>query len=422
MTDRSKRPDFKITTGVKLPQINKTVLSRDIPLIYINGGNEEIIRLLIVFKAGTWHQKKRLVASTTLKMLTEGTQDKSAEQISEIINFYGAELKHRRGTHNSYLMLTVLNKHLEPLLRILNEILTKPVFPENELKIYLENQLQEYLIELENVDVVARNLFHAAVFGFEHPYGTYALPEDFNRVTRDDLVEFFTGHLHLKKMKLYAGGQVGEREINLIDKYLTGIRDGKLPAEPQYEFSPSDEKYIYQPKENSLQSAIQIGNRTINIHHPDYPYLHFAIVLLGGYFGSRLMTNIREEKGLTYGIYASFDNYPLSGLINIEASVRKENRDLVIDEIRKEIKLLKEKGADEQELVTVKNYVLSQLLKLINGIFPVTHYIMHLHNNNLDETFVENYVKAINSIDNRRLIETVEKYLCFDDFYKVVVG
>ncbi len=422
MPDRSKKPGFKLTKNVHIDEVKSVTLSHNVPLKYINGGQEDIIKIIVNFRAGSWVQNKRLVSSTTTKMLIEGTKDKTSQQISEIIDFYGADVKLKSGYHYNYIVLTVLNKFLEPLLRLLQEILTQPVFPEDEMRTLLSNQKQDYLIELENVELVARNLYHSSIFGYNHPYGTYAVPEDFDKVERNDLTSFYERFFHTGNMHIVAGGKITGKEIELIDKYLTNIRHGEPTQEPEYTPQPKKEKLIRESKEGSLQSAIQIGNRIMDLHDPDFIEFNFVMTLLGGYFGSRLMRNIREEKGLTYGIWAGADSVSTEVLANIESSVRKENAGSVLEEIGKEIELLKKYGAEQEELMTVKNYVLSQLLKLINGIFPLTYYINYLNNAGLDESYPDRYVEKINNLDNARIMEIAGKYLNFDNFYKIIVG
>ncbi len=422
MNETVKRPEIKIIKNVKFPQIEQIKLNGDVPLTYLTNFQEPIIQLVLNIKAGSWHQPKPLVAYSTVKMLTEGTRHKTSKQIAEIIDYYGIFIKKRKSEHFSYILVKVLTKNLEPALQILQEILTEPVFPEEELKIFLNNEKQEYLIDQEEVETVARQLYQAAIYGFEHPYGRYALPEDFDNVTRQDVKNFFEKYYNKQNLSIFAGGYLTDRELNLINKYLTDIRDGQPSEDRDIPFSPKKEKYIYKPKESSLQSAVFIGNRTINHTHPDYFALDFTVELLGGYFGSRLMTNIREQKGLSYGIFADINLLPKAGELTIESAVRKEDKDLVIKEIEKEINLLKQKGATQDEIFTVKNYIISNILKLASTTLVFTELLSYLERIGTDINFLKTLIEQTQQMTNKKVKEMAEKYLNFDDFYKVIVG
>ncbi len=422
MIDRSKSPEIKIIKNVKFPKIEQITLDYQVPLTYLTNFQEPIVEIILNIKAGTWHQPKPLVAFSTVKMLTEGTRNKTSKQIAEIIDYYGIFLKKRKSDHFSYLRLKVLNKNLEPALQILQEIITEPTFPEKELNIFLQNEKQDYLIEQEEVETVARQLFQAAIFGFNHPYGRYAKLQDFDNVTRDDVVSFFEKHYNKQNLSIFAAGYLTEREIKLINKYLTDIRNGQPTEDQEIDFSPQKEKYIYQAKEDSLQSAIIIGNRTINHFHPDYFALDFTTTILGGYFSSRLMSNIREEKGLSYGIWADINNLLKAGELSIESSVRKEEKDLVIKEIEKEINLLKQKGATEDEILTVKNSIISNIVKLTSSTLVFTDFLAYLQRIGTDISYLKNFIEQTQQMTNEKIIQIAEKYYNFDDFYKVIVG
>ncbi len=422
MVDRSKAPAYKIIENIKFPQIKHLVLDNQVPFIIIPGGVDDVLSLIISFRGGSWVQNKRLVASTTLKMLKHGTQDKTSEQISQIINYHAINYKTSTGDHHNRISLVLLKKHLEPALDLVNDLITNPTFPEHELRINLANRKQDYLIELQEAETVARNLFHKALFGFQHPYGQYALPEDFDQVERDDLIAYHKKVFTTDNLTITAAGNIDDKVISLIDNHLTTLPRSEKTQFTDKPITPDREKYIYQEKPDSLQSAIMIGDRTINYGHPDYLKLFFVIYALGGYFGSRLMTNIREEKGLTYGIWAYTESNIKAAHLTIEASVRKENKDIVIEEIGNEIKKLKQQGLNPQELMTTKNLLMAEIYKLTDGTYGLARYLSYLYATERNEAYITDLVNTIKSINNQTVIETANKYLCFDDFYKVIVG
>ncbi len=422
MADRTKAPEYKLLENIEIPKVQRTTLENGINFHYIQGGNEEVIRLIVSFRGGSWVQKQRLVAASTSEMLTEGTKKKSSVEISEIIDFYGANLSTNSSYHYNTIVLNVLTKHLEPMLRLLSEMLTEPTFPEDELKLYLNNEKQDYIIDLERVERVARNLYHEAIFGYDHPYGTYAKLEDFDKVERQMLVEFHRQNFIAEKATIVAAGKITDKEVKLVEKYLKDIPSGEPLPEIDYPIEPSEDFYIYKEKNGALQSALLVGKETINMLHPDYLKLNFVTTLLGGYFGSRLMTNIRQEKGYTYGINAYVESYLRAGALTIEASVKKQNRDQVIEEIGKEVEKLKTDGASEYEISIVKNYVLGQFQRIMDGILASASYYNRLLQINRDFNYINEYVETIKKITNEDIKTVANRYFDFDNFYKVIIG
>ncbi len=422
MVDRTKAPQYKIIENIKLPQIKHISFDNKIPFHWVPGGLNDVVSLTFSFRGGAWIQPKRLVASTTLKMLKHGTQNKTSAQISQILNFYAVNYKSGTGDHHSRITVVLLKKHLQPILELVQEIFIQPAFADNELKINLANRKQDYLIDLQEVETVARNLFSKAIYGFDHPYGQYALPEDYDNVLRQDLIEFHKRVFCRENLTVIGAGNLEQQDINLINRYLTNLPSGTKTQFADKPINPEKEKNIYQPKEDSMQSAIMIGNRTIDYGNPDFFKLYFVIYALGGYFSSRLMANIREEKGLTYGIWAYIESNLKANHLCIEASVRKENKDIVINEIRNEITRLKTGGLRDEELAIAKNSLLAEIYKLTDGTFALARYISYLYATDKDESYITQLAQAIKSIDNKTVIDIANKYLCFDDYYKVIVG
>ncbi len=422
MPNRKIAPQYKISENITLPEIKHLKLDNKVAFHHIPGGIDDAITLIINFRGGSWIQSKRLVSRITTKTLAEGTRNKSSAEISEILNYHAVDISYRSGNHANFIKIMLLRKHLPKILPLLNEILTYPAFPEKEIRRYLANEKQNYIIDLEEVELVARNEFYRAVFGYNHPYGTYALPDDYDKITIEDLKTFHSHVFGYNNLSIWAAGKLTDKDISLIDKHLTQIRPGKEIIFPPKPISPSEEKLIRIPKDNSLQNALYIGNSTITSEHPDFLALQFVIIALGGYFSSRLMTNIREEKGLTYGIYSYLDTDRMGSTIVIEASVKKENTDLVLEEIDNEIKKLQNNGLDKDELITVKNYLLANMLKLIDGPYALAYYLNRVYNLGLDENIIYDHIREIKNISNEKIIEIARKYLKFEDFYKVIAG
>ena len=422
MIDRSKPPEFKIIKNISLPKIKHFSFEKNINFNLIPNSIDQVISLFINFRGGAWVQDKPFVADTTVNMFKQGTKTKSSKEIVNILNFFAVKYKAYSTNHYCHINLTLLKKYLKQTLDLLSEMLLQPAFVENELSIYLNNNKQSYLIELQEVETQAQNIFYKNIYGSSHPYGIYGLPEDYDKITRSDIINYHKKVFVKENIYLTGAGNFNEKDISLLKNFLAKLKQGNRINFEYNPIKPSDKKFIYEQRPDSLQSAIFIGNQTIHYTHPDYMKLLFVIFALGGYFGSRLMANIREEKGLTYSIYSYINTSLKASNIVIEASVKKEKKEQVIEEIRKEIQKLKNKGLSENELNISKNLLMAKIFKLTDGTYSFAKFLNSLYAKDLDHTYIINLANTIQKIDNKTILDISNKYLCFENFYKIVVG
>jgi zinc protease len=175
-------------------------------------------------------------------------------------------------------------------------------------------------------------------------------------------------------------------------------------------------------KEEALQSAIRIGRRTINRSHADFPGLQVLNTILGGYFGSRLMANIREDKGYTYGIGSASVSLKNAGYFFIASEVGAEVCSKAIDEIDKEIEILKTQPVPDDELVLVRNYMLGSLLGSLENAFSHADKFKNIFFYGLGYDYYERYIQTVKDISAERIMELANKYFNAGDFERVIVG
>jgi zinc protease len=308
MPDRKSPPQTSIITHVPFIPPKKMTLDNQVPVYFLKGGTEEILKIEWVFHAGSYYQPKPLVTFAMTNLLKAGTNNKTAAEISEILDFYGAYLQLDAQKDIVSVSVFVLNKNLEPVLDLLQEVVRTPTFPEDECELLLRNQKQQYVINNRKVQHLARTHFSELLFGERHPYGLRPEEEDFGRVDREDLLNFHRQWVHGGNGLCIVSGKIPDGLPALLNARF-GDQDwiGRTNRESFRELSlmPSEKKSLLISREDALQSAIRIGKLVISRNHPDYHRLMITNALLGGFFGSRLMRNIRQEKGFTYGINSS---------------------------------------------------------------------------------------------------------------------
>ena len=360
--NRQQAPKFQLIEKINIIKAKKHLIDNKIPVYTINAGTEDIIKIEFIFEAGICFQDKSLIANCTNSMLEEGTKNLTSSEIAEKIDFYGAYIETKTGYDYASISLYCINKYFEQTIEIIADILQNPIFSEKELNIYLKNRQHKYLVNEQIIDNIARRKFFNSLFGEKHPYGKHAILSDFENVITNDLKKFFNKYYTSDNCKIIIAGKVYEKHLTIINNFF-GKNNTKKHLIPNktYSIESDKNKRIYIEKPKAVQSAIQIGKTFFNILHQDYPKMQVVNTILGGYFGSRLMKNIREDKGYTYGIYSAIISLKSSGIFTIVSEVKKEAKQNVIDEIYIEIDKLKNKLVEPEELNRVKNYLLGQI-------------------------------------------------------------
>lgn len=265
--------------------------------------------------------------------------------------------------------------------------------------------------------------FFESVFGSTHPYGRIITEGDFERISRELLIDFHEKYYVPENMAIIVSGKIHERTTTLLNKFFGDLRSQKIYIEdPGNKLRVSRKKRVHVPRPGAVQSAIRIGSVTINKRDPDYPGLKILDSLLGGYFGSRLMKNIREEKGYTYGIGSYVTSLDLSGYKVITTEVAINNTQKVKDEIYKEIGLLQSLPVKKEELTIVKNYMLGQMVRMFDGPFASAESFKSVWEFGLDFKYYQRLYEKIITIGPDEISELASTYYKIEDLYEITAG
>jgi predicted Zn-dependent peptidase len=424
--DRKTAPAIHdaIDFDYQLPPINKSSLKNGIPMYWLSAGVQDVVELDIVFPAGIWQEPKSAVALATAGLIKNGTSRQTAHEIHESIEFFGANIRVSAGDDFSIVSLYALTRDLPKLLPILRDILTDSIFPDDEVAIHKQNAIQRLLVNLRQCEFVANQRIDVLLYGEHHPYGRYSRVEFIEALTRGDLQQFYRESYTWDQAQIFMGGKISEAEAQLVDDIFGGLsatRGSKseelhIPT-PAKEMAPI--RLINDPA--GVQAAIRIARPMPNRQHPDFPALVVLNTLFGGYFGSRLMSNIREDKGYTYGIYSSLAPNLHGGSVCIHTEVGRDVLEPAVAEIYKEMELLCRVPADAEELLLVKNYLLGGLLGDLDGPFHILQRWRSLILNGQDENQFETNIRTYKSISAEELLALAQKYFQREAFYELAV-
>ena len=425
MLNRTDFPEIKspLDLTLDLKPYTHFTLDNGTPVYAIEAGEQEVMHLELVFDAGNWYEDKNIIAATTNFLIKNGTTQKTAFEINEHFDYYGAFLNRSCYNETAVISLHNLSKHLHVLTPVITEILEESIFPETELDIYKQNQKQRLAVNLKKCDFVANRLIDESLYGFQHPYGRYTSTLDYEAVDRKSLVTFYQQYYQKGNCKIFIAGKLPKDYANILNKAF-----GHLPfsnnnivfqsIQPQ---PASEKKSTIINDENGVQAAVRIARPFPNKHHPDFLKTLVLNTVYGGFFGSRLMSNIREDKGYTYGIHSYLQNYIHYSGWMISTECGRDVYQATIDEVYKEMKILQNESIDQDELNLVRNYMIGSILGDLDGPFQIMSRWKSYILNNLTEEYFTKAVNTIKTVSVEELQELSKKYLNPNEFFELVV-
>ena len=422
--DRTIQPEIQALKNFSILPPVRTTLPNGIPLAVINAGEQEVVRMDILFAGGRWHQSQKLQALFTNRMLREGTRKYTTATIAEKLDYYGSWLELSSSSEYAYLTIYSLNKYVAETLEVVESMIKEPLFPEKELNTILDTNIQQYLVNSSKVDFLAQRSLMQALYGEQHPCGQIAVEEDYRAIKPEVLRSFYQEYYHSGNCSIFLSGKVTPEIIRRVTDafgYPFGMYQQKA-VRPEFSFTAVPEKRIFTEREDALQSAVKMGCTTITRTHPDYLKLRVLMTLFGGYFGSRLMSNIREEKGYTYGISAGIMFYPDSGMLGISTETANENVEPLIQEVYHEIDRLYQEPVALEELTMVRNYMLGEMCRNYESPFSLSDAWIFIATSGLDDEYFSRSLQAVNEVTTQEIQELAQRYLCKETLKEVIAG
>ena len=422
--DRTIQPEIQPLKNFHIQTPVRTTLPNGIPLTVINAGEQEVVRMDVLFSGGRWQQSQKLQALFTNRMLREGTTKYTAATIAEKFDYYGSWLELSSSSEYAYITVYSLNKYLAKTLEVVESMIKEPLFPQKELQTILDTNIQQYLVNTSKVDFLAHRSLLKSLYGEQHPCGKIVMEEDYHTITPEVLREFYERYYHSGNCSIFLSGKVTDDIISRVTD-IFGIPFGQYQLQmpkSSFPFAAIPEKRIFTEREDAMQSAVKMGCTTITREHPDYPKLRVLMTLFGGYFGSRLMSNIREDKGYTYGISAGVVFYPDSGLLIVSTETDNEYVELLIQEVYHEIDRLHLDPVSAEELRIVRNYMLGEMCRSYESPFSLSDAWIFIATSGLKDDYFARSLQAVNEITPAEIQDLAQRYLCKETLKEVIAG
>lgn len=425
MIDRKTEPKIRPINDIHIPSPEIMELKNGIKLFVINAGSEDVIRFDVIIGGGQWVQEIPLQATFTNRILREGTNELTSSQIAEKLDYYGSWLDLSSSTNCNFATLYSLGKYFSKTLDVLGQMIKQPSFPEKEFSIIVENNKQQFIVNSSKVDYMARRRLSESLFGTNHPLGRFANYDDYDNIKIDDLKRYYLNNYSYKNCKLFVSGKVTKdiiKEIEIIfgnDKW-GDIDHISIITDVTPQITQNRKQFIH--KEGALQSSLKMGSFMMDRSHPDFFKARVMTTLFGGYFGSRLMSNIREDKGYTYGINAGIVSYPKYGVLAISTEAANEYISNIIKEIHIEMDKLKNELVGDDELRMVKSYMIGDLCRSYEGPFSIAEAWIYTEIYQLNHNFYNDSLRNIKEVTKEEIRMLAGKYLCKKELIEVVAG
>jgi predicted Zn-dependent peptidase len=408
---------------IELPLYEKHVLSNGVEVFLFNMGTQETMMVNWVFDAGNWYEQRNLVASAANHLLKNGTRNKNAFAINEHFEFYGSYLNRNCYNETAEISLHCLSKHVKELLPVVAEIVNESVFPEEELDIYKKNMQQRLKVNLQKNEFIATRMIEAYLFGEEHPYGRYSKEEDYASLQQQEMKDFFERYYQNGRLVIFAAGVLPKDLVQQLESSFgkLNLKKHELPQN-SHSFHPATEKkFRIQNSTEGVQGSIRLARYFPNRKHPDFPLMQVLNNVLGGFFGSRLMNNIREDKGYTYGIHSYLMNHIQTSALLISTEAGKDVCEPTLTEVFKEMDRLCNEPISEEELMLTKNYLVGSILSELDGPFQVAARWKNYILNGVDQEYFYNSIRTIREVRPKELQQLAQKYLDKGEFFELVV-
>lgn len=425
MLNRNIPPIAPPFTHKPLPDYTCRELSNGIKVYIMPFGTVEVVEIQAVFRAGKSFQSQNGVANFAVRNMPEGTKSYTSLEISQKLDNFGAWLNHEVEDQSISFSLATLSLHLSDTLPLLAEVLLEPAFPESEFQLLKTRTLQRMQVNAEKTTYIARKNFDELLFGKHHPYGMHFGEEELEPLQLDQLKAYHADYLYPGNFSLIATGRFDEDKVlAMLEKHF-----GKLPVRPANVEVPASAtaapvlktgRHFFEKA--GMQSTIRLGYQGIPFSHPDYYGMQVVNNILGGYFGSRLMKNIREEKGYTYGIYSAWLGRRHDGFFVVQSDVGNEYVEPTIHEVKSEMHLLVDKGVEAEELELVKNYMLGKSISQRETPFQLGDLVRYSITQNISFEEIDRKYDIIRDITKEEIRSLAEKYLKPDQMLEIVAG
>ena len=415
------QPPLTIPSTIDVPQAVRHTAANGTPVHAINCPEYEVVRVSFVFHAGTVTQKHPFTASATANMLAEGSQNMTSQQIAEQLDYYGSYFDINIDRDYSYITFCALSKFFPQTAEVIEEVILRPTFPEREVGIYSAKRRQQLSIERRKVETMARENFAKAIFGEKHPYGISYPESEYDTLCRENIEEHYKRCYTADNCIVVCSGSISEQVLGRIMDIANKLPKASIIEQSAFPAFDTRHEVCIQ-HDGAVQSSIRMGRLLVPRTHEEFIPMQVLSMVLGGYFGSRLMQNLRERNGFTYGVFSAMVNFQNAGYLAIATQVGTEVTEQALEQIAAEIETLRNEPVPEQELALVKNIMAGEMMRILDGPFGIADVTTENILCGFDNSQISKNLQRIRNTSAEEIQALAQRYLAPEDLITVVAG
>jgi zinc protease len=430
-TDLIKAPPPPAAAALALPKIVRWTMKNGLEVVVVPRKELPVVSFGVAIKAGAYDEDRAAtlgVSDFTAAMLRKGTAGKkkrSADDISRAIDFVGGSLDAQAGLESSSAGCSVLAKDVGLCIELLSDVLMHPTFPEAEMGEEREQLLAALAARFDNPYELAEAHFENQLYGEKNPHGWVLEPEDVQKITRDALVAFWKTYYRPNNALLAVAGDVDPARLRgELEKTFGKWQKAEVPARPAFKMAAlKSTRVLIVDKPDLTQTTILLGHR--GLRHADpmwFPATLMNWVLGGSDFSSRLMTDVRAKRGLTYGISSSYGASLYDGAFLVSMSTKNENVWQALVATVNQIRKMRNEGPTLEELAKGKGYYAGSYPFELQAAAGVAGAIVSAELHGLGLDYVEKFALRMAAVDEAQAKEAAGTLLDPDDVLVVVVG
>jgi predicted Zn-dependent peptidase len=396
-------------------------------IVLLEQGHEPLLRIDIQWNHGSWFESDFLAARTMTRMLTEGTLRRSAAEWTSMVDFWGGSIRFSTEAEQTTATLMVLDRFFPQVWPLFLEAITEPAFGQDALDAVLLSKIQHWHIESRKMSFMAGRQLRQMIYPLGHPEARLSHPDIYRAVTRDHLVRAHRQIMENAEISIAVCGPMGAGIIpGLIEDVQRAfpiLSSGNLPKAPMLMDLPIPAPALVHVPQ---QDALQVSLRAALVWPPktdrEYHLLKILVTVLGGYFGSRLMQNLREDLGLTYGVGARLRSYRNHSLMVVQSELSAGSEKLALEQIRFEMDRLGRELISVPEWGRVQSYLRGQLMAGLDGSFALMDRYWDLESFGLGEDYLKDYLRILDETTPEDLMDLAGKYLLPDQLVVASAG
>ena len=422
MLDRTTPPIVQdVPFGFRRPE--RQTLGNGIPLYIMAASGQEVVRVDFVFSVGQWHQAQKLQALFTCRMLREGCRGYTSSSFAERLDYYGAWLELSVAMNRTFVTLYTLKKFFPQTIEMVQQMLFEPTFSEEQFSTIRANNKAQFMVNMQKGDVLAMRALRRSVYGEAHPCGMSTMAEDYDALRTEVLADFYGRYYGSRNCTVYLSGSIDENVTSRIESCFGGTEwGGSLEVgQRDYSLSSAIDKKNFIAHPGAVQCSIRMGSLLMDVKDEDYLPMRVLNTVLGGYFGSRLMKNVREDKGYTYHISSDLVTNTSQVMFMISCEALADKAEEVMAEVKGEMERLRTQLVSDAELHMVRSYMMGEICRNYEGAFSLTDAYIFMDHLGLPQSHIEDTVAAIRATDAARLLQLARRYFDFETLHTVVV-